>query len=62
MVEAAQSASRYSPSLGRFHERLAFKHGRNAAKIAVARKMLTIIFWMLTRHEPYQEPTAVTAA
>jgi transposase len=60
MVEAAQVAVRLSPTLERYRDRIAAKHGRNAAKVAVARKLLTSIFWMLQRREPYRDPLLAT--
>jgi transposase len=42
MVEAAQVAVRLSPTLERYRNRIAAKHGRNAAKVAVARKLLQL--------------------
>lgn len=61
MVEAAQVAVRGSPTLERYRNRIAAKHGRNASKVAVARKLLTSIFWMLQRREPYRDPLLTTA-
>jgi hypothetical protein len=36
-----------------FYERIERKHGPQKAIIAVARKMLTIMYVMLIRNEPY---------
>jgi transposase len=55
MVEAAQMVVRFSPTLAIYRDRIAAKHGRNAAKVAVARKLLTAVFWMLRRQEPYRD-------
>lgn len=55
MVSAAHTAPRRSPRLNAFLERVANKHGRKTARVALARKMLSIIFYMLQRNEPYQE-------
>jgi transposase len=55
MVEAAKVAVRFSPTLPHYRDRIAFKHGRNAAKVAVARKMLTALYWMLQRGESYRD-------
>jgi hypothetical protein len=41
--------------LNAFLERVANKHGRKTAQVALARKMLSIVFFMLQRNEPYQE-------
>lgn len=58
IVEAAQSTVRYSPYFHRYHAQLAFRQGKNAAKVAAARKILTIAFWMVKRNEPYREKCA----
>ena len=55
MVSAAHTAPRHSPRLNAFLERVAYKHGRKTARVALARKMLSIVFFMLQRHQPYQE-------
>ena len=46
---------RSSPPLAIYRDRIAAEHGRNAAKVAVARKLLTAIFRMLRRQEPYRD-------
>jgi transposase len=56
-VEAAISAHRHSPGLARYHQRIQQRHGKKAARVALARKLLTIIYYMLTRGEPYREST-----
>ena len=61
MVEAAHVTVRSSPILSGYRDRIAARHGRNAAKVAVARKLLTAIFWMLRRQEPYRD-NALTRA
>ena len=52
LIEAAQTAARFDPQLRRTYQRL--KHQRNnsgVAKVAVARRLLVRLFWMLrTRH------------
>lgn len=55
MIEVASVAIRHSPRLGKFHRRIAYKHGYNTACIAVARKILVSIFYMLRRNEEYKE-------
>jgi hypothetical protein len=57
-VAAAQQASRKPGRLRRFHERVARKHGRKTAHVALARKMLEIVYYLLTRHECYKDTTA----
>ena len=51
LIEAAQTAARLDPRLRRTYQRL--KHQRNSgvAKVAVARRLVVRLFWMLrTRH------------
>ena len=37
------------------HTRVAAKHGKAAARVAVAREMLKVIFYMLKRNEPFMK-------
>ena len=53
MVEAARVASLYDPRLKAFYERVAARRGDQKAVVAVANKMLKIIWFMLTRKEVY---------
>lgn len=53
LVEAAQKAARYDPKLKPFYERIAKRKGHRKAVVAVARKMLVSIYWVLTRNELY---------
>ena len=52
--QCAQSARQHDPRLREFYERIERKHGSSKAIVAVARKMLAIIYVMLTRNEPYR--------
>jgi len=61
MVEAAQQAARKPGQLSRFHARVARKHGRKAAHVALARKMLEIVHHLLMHHECYEEQTSVAS-
>ena len=47
LVEAAQSAARHDPELRRCYLRLAMRKGKAVAKVAVARKLLVKMYWML---------------
>jgi predicted cupin superfamily sugar epimerase len=38
-----------------FHERIAKKNGHSKAKVAVTRKMLVSIYYVLTRDEIYHD-------
>ena len=55
MVEVASIATRHSPKLGRLHSRVAYKHGHNTAKIAVAREMISLCYYLLKKGESYKE-------
>ena len=55
MVSAAQRAPCASPRLAHFHERILKQHGKKTARVALARQMLTIVYYMLLRNTPYQE-------
>jgi transposase len=49
----AQMAARYDPKMKTFYERISRKTGHQKALIAVARKMLVSIYYVLTRNELY---------
>jgi len=53
MVEAAGTAVRYDERLGGFYERVAARRGGQKAAVAVASKMLKIVWTMLVRREAY---------
>jgi transposase len=53
LVEAAQKAARYDPNLKPFYERISKRSGNHKAVVAVARKMLVSIYYVLTRNELY---------
>ena len=55
MVCAAITACRISPRWYRVHEHLARWCGRRAAKVAVGRRLLTVVYFMLKRNQPYEE-------
>ena len=55
MTRAATIAARSSKRWYGVHEKLCLRCGRQAAKVAVARRLLTVIYHMLKRQEPYQE-------
>jgi transposase len=55
MVSAAQRSPCNSPRLAHFHERTLKQHGKKTARVALARQMLTIVYYMLLRNMPYQE-------
>jgi hypothetical protein len=53
MVEAARVAVQHDEKLGGFYERIRVKRGDQKAIVAVACKMLKIVWFMLTRREAY---------
>lgn len=55
MTRAATVASRISPKWYRVHEQLLLRCGKTGAKVAVARRLLTVVYYMLKRQQPYQE-------
>lgn len=55
MTRAANVACRISPKWCLVHARLLPRCGKTGAKVAIARRLLTVIYFMLKRQEPYQE-------
>lgn len=55
MGPAAMVASRFSPRWYRVYERLAKRCGKRGARVAVARRLLTVIYYMLKRDRPYEK-------
>lgn len=62
MVEAARVATVFDPRLRAFYERVKARRGDQKAVVAVANKMLKIIWFMLTRKEPYESVDEVRYA
>lgn len=54
MVEVAQVAVRKDPLLKAFYDRVKRKKGSQKAIVAAARKMLIIVFHVLSKKEPYR--------
>ncbi len=54
LTQCTQSARQHDPRMRNFYERIERKHGSSKAIVAVAHKMLTIMYVMLTRNEPYR--------
>ncbi len=55
MVRADTASSCGSPKWYRVHEHMALRCGRRAARVAVARRLLTVIYYMWKKDRPYQE-------
>lgn len=57
LVQIAQAASRTKNTVfARFFRRIAYRRGRNKAIVALARKILTILWHLLIHRERYVEP------
>lgn len=54
LVEDARVAVRYDERLRAFYEHVAVRHGDQKATVAVACKMLKVVWFMLTRREAYE--------
>jgi transposase len=55
MVRVSITACRISPRWSGVYERLARRCGWRAAKVAVARRLLTVVYYMMKRNQPYDE-------
>jgi hypothetical protein len=55
MTQAAVVAARCSRRWYVVHENLANRAGKRIANVAVARRLLSEVYCMLTRKQPYQE-------
>ena len=55
MVRAATVACRFSPRWYRASERLARRCEQKAARVAIARRLLEVIYYMWKHDQPYQE-------
>jgi transposase len=58
LVESAQTAVRHDDRLGSMYERLSRRRGAGCAVVAVAHEMARIMYFMLSRNEPYREADA----
>lgn len=58
LVEAAQSAARYDDELKRLYVRLCLRRSRGQAKVAVARRLATRLYWMLRSGKTYAQRKA----
>jgi transposase len=59
MVEAAHRALRQDPALRNLYQRIERKKGSSKAAVAVARKLLTYVWHVLTKNEIYRYRTTV---
>ena len=54
LTEAGCTAVRKDPNLARFYQRIVQKKGAQKAQVAVARKLLTYVYHILKKKEPYK--------
>ena len=54
----AQSLARSQSAIGAFYRRIRAKHGGPQAVVATGHKLARIVYFMLKRREPYQDPGA----
>lgn len=55
LVQAGLSAARGDAELGRAYKRLCHKKHHGVAKVAIARKLVVRLYWMLRTHTPYPQ-------
>lgn len=55
LVEAGQSAAKWDTELKRVYLRLALRRGRGQAKVAIARRLATRLYWMLRNEWNYAQ-------
>ncbi len=53
-MECAQAAVRYDPRFQGLYERVSRRRGAGCATVAVAHEMARIMYFMLSRDEPYR--------
>jgi hypothetical protein len=53
LIEQSRHFSKSCNRLERLYARIAYKHGKNTARVAVAREMLKIIHPMLVNNRPF---------
>jgi transposase len=60
MIEAAQHATHMDPAMGAFYDKLRISKGNAKARVAVARKLLTAVYYILKRKEEYKANSLCT--
>jgi transposase len=55
LILATQKYKHHKGALGQFYRRIESRHGSKAARVALARKLATIIWHMLSKNEPFDE-------
>jgi len=54
LVQCAHNARQHDPRFKRFYDRYYKRSGKGKALVAVAHEMIRIVYFMLTRNEPYR--------
>lgn len=54
-VEGAQTLTKSDSALGRYYRKLRKNKNKNVAKVATARKLCSIVYYVLKRKEPYND-------
>lgn len=57
LIEAVQNAIRGDTELYAYHERIRLRKNGNTATVATARRLLTIVYRVLSQHRPYRRNT-----
>lgn len=58
-VEGIQTLTKSDSALGRYYRRIRRNKGRNVAKVATARKLCSIVYYILKHKEPYNDNKAL---
>ncbi len=59
LILATQRYKNHKGALGNFYRKITYRHGSKAARIALARKLATIIWHMLSKNEPFKEQNII---
>jgi transposase len=59
LVELSHNAVNGSVRFQKMYLRVARRHGKNTARVAVAREMLKVIYYMLKNDEPFRDKVSI---
>lgn len=59
LVQASHRVVRIDKKHKKFVDRLSYRHGKKKAIVALARKLATIVYWVLKEEKPYQKEAGV---
>lgn len=59
LILATQKYKKHKGVLGNFYRRIEYRHGSKAARVALARKLATIIWYMMSKNESFNEEIIV---